>query len=85
VKEPRRNLIILKTFEIDALNTLIADNMATKGKWSIEIGKRLGKNFNYDVFSDVILPVTFENTGSFSSSTLKRGRQQWCISRERQE
>jgi hypothetical protein len=33
--------------------------MANKGKWSIEIGKRLGKNFNYDVFSDVILPVTF--------------------------
>jgi hypothetical protein len=59
VKEPKRNLIILKTFEIDALNTLNADNMANKGKWGIEIGKRLGKNFNYDVFSDVVLPVTF--------------------------
>jgi hypothetical protein len=60
VDEPRRNLIILKTFEIDALNTLTADNMALKGKWSVEIGKRLGKNFNYNVFSDIILPVTFE-------------------------
>jgi hypothetical protein len=59
VDQPKRNLIILKTFEIDALNTVNADNMANKGKWSVEIGKRLGKNFNYDAFSDVILPVTF--------------------------
>jgi hypothetical protein len=55
-----RGLVILKAYNLKSLVFEDIDRMATKGKWRDEIAKRVGNNFNYQVYADVILPITFD-------------------------
>ena len=56
-----RYLIILKGFNLIHLNEKEVDRMVKKNDWSLEFGKRIPINFNKMIFTDVILPVTFDN------------------------
>ena len=52
----------MKCFNLIDLNPKEVENMAKKFDWGEEINKRLGVNFNYDLYADVILPITFNDT-----------------------
>ena len=43
------------------LNDLEVDRMVKKNDWSMEFDKRIPIKFNKMIFTDVILPVTFDN------------------------
>jgi hypothetical protein len=57
LKNPERELIILKGYLLKELNEKEVSRMISQGTWSDEVAKRLGKKFNFKVFADIILPV----------------------------
>ena len=57
-----RNLLILKCFNLTELNIKEVDRLSNKVDWVKEIIKRLGIKVNSRIYTDVILPVTFNDT-----------------------
>ena len=57
-----RNLLILKCFNLTELNVKEVDRLSNKVDWVKEIIKRLGMKVNSKIYTDVILPVTFNDT-----------------------
>ena len=56
---PKRGLVILKTYGLEKLSADKVDRMIATGKWGTEIAKRVGDNFQYGEYADIILPLTF--------------------------
>ena len=56
---PKRGLVILKTYGLEKLSADKVDRMIATGKWGTEIAKRVGENFQYGEYADIILPLTF--------------------------
>ena len=56
---PKRGLVILKAYGLEKLSMEKVDRMITTGKWGTEIAKRVGDDFQYGEYADIILPLTF--------------------------
>jgi hypothetical protein len=48
-----------KAYVLEKLSADKVDRMIATGKWSAEIAKRVGDNFQYGEYADIILPLTF--------------------------
>ena len=62
ITDKSRNLLILKYFNLTELNIKEVDRLTNKVDWIKEIIKRLGTKVNSSVYTDVILPVMFNDT-----------------------
>jgi hypothetical protein len=62
IADRSRNLLILRCFNLTELSVKEVDRLSNKVEWVKEIIKRLGMKVNSKIYTDVILPVTFNDT-----------------------
>ena len=62
IADKSRNLLILKCFNLTELNVKEVDRLSDKVNWIKEIIKRIDKKSDSSIYTDVLLPVTFNDT-----------------------